>query len=75
MYAFLIQVIIAIALAVVAYMLTPKPKQPKPPAARDLEAPTSDAGRPVPVVFGRMTVKGINILWYGDKAVREYEVK
>lgn len=75
MYAFLIQVIIAIALAVVAYMLTPKPKQPKPPAARDLDAPTSDAGRPVPVVFGRMTVKGINILWYGDKAVREYEVK
>lgn len=72
---FLVQLVIAIVLAVIAYMLTPKPKQPKPPAASDLEAPTVDAGRPVPVVFGTLTVKGLNILWYGDKQVREYEVK
>jgi hypothetical protein len=73
--AFFIQVVIAIVLAVLAYVLTPKPKQPKPPAASDLESPSVDAGRPVPVVFGTITVKGLNILWYGDKQVREYEVK
>lgn len=70
-----IQIIVAIVLAVIAYALTPKPKQPKPPAAADLESPTSEAGRPVPVPFGTITIKGVNILGYWDKQVREYEVK
>lgn len=71
----LIMLVIAIALAIAAYMLAPKPKQPKPAAAQDLESPTAEAGRPVPVVFGTMTIKGINLLWYGDKQVRQYQVK
>lgn len=75
MNPFVVQLIIAVVLAVVAYMLTPKPKQPKPPAAQDQDAPTSEAGRPVPVIFGKMTVQGVNILGYWDKQIREYEVK
>jgi hypothetical protein len=31
------------------------------------------SGRPVPVVFGTITVKGSNILWFGEKSLREYE--
>lgn len=73
--AFAIQIAIAIALSVIAYLLMPKPKQPKPTAATDMDAPTTDAGRPVPVVFGELTVKGVNILGYWDKQTREYEVK
>lgn len=61
-----IQIAIAIVMAVVAYLLQPKPKQPKNASTRDLEAPTADAGRPIPVVFGELTVKGPNCLWYGD---------
>lgn len=72
---FLIMVAISIAISLVAYLLTPKPKQPKPPGARDLEGPTAEAGRPVPVVFGTMTIKGVNIIWFGDKKVKEFEVK
>lgn len=72
---FLVQLVIAIALALISYMLMPKPKQPKPPAAQDMDAPTAEAGRPVPVVFGQMTVKGLNVLGYMDKSVREYEVR
>lgn len=70
-----LMIAISIALALVAYMLAPKPKQPKSPAATDSEAPTADAGRPVPVLFGTVTVKGVNILGYWDKQVRTYEVR
>lgn len=72
---FLIQLVIAIAVAVIAYALTPKPKTAKPPAAQDFQAPTADAGRPVPVVFGTLTVKGVNILYYGDVQTVEYDYK
>lgn len=67
--------LIAVAVQVVAYLLAPKPKQPKPDAARDLEAPTAEAGRPVPVVFGTLRVKGLNVLHTSDKAVIEYEIR
>lgn len=72
--AFLYQVLIAVVLAVAAYMLAPKPKTPKPEAAKDMDLPTSEAGRPLPVVFGTVTVKGLNVLWYGDRLIKEYDV-
>ncbi len=67
--------IIAIALQVVAYLLTPKPKAPKPAEAEDFESPTADAGRAIPMVIGDVRVKGLNVMWYGDKDVRNRKVK
>lgn len=72
---FLIQFLIVLALQVVAYVLTPKPKQSKPAAAQDLDDPTADAGRPRPVVFGTITVKGLNVLWFGEKRTATYRTK
>lgn len=69
-----IQVAIAIVVNVVAYVLMPKPKGPKPDAVRDMDAPTADHGRPIPVVFGTVTIKGLNVLWYGETGTRAYEV-
>lgn len=66
-------ILVAIALTAVNYLLMPKPKAPKPDATTDLEDPTADAGRPVPVVFGTLTVKGLNSLWYGDKSFRTFK--
>jgi hypothetical protein len=66
--------LLAIVFNVIAYLLTPKPKKTKPEAAKDLEDPTADAGRPIPVVFGTVTVKGLNILWFGDKRKLTREV-
>lgn len=61
-----------LALAVVSVALTlllaPKIKAPKPDSTTDYEDPTSEAGRPIPVVFGTITVKGLNLLWFGDKS-------
>ncbi len=70
----LVLLAITVALAVLNYLLMPKPKAPKPEEVKDLEDPTSEAGRPIPVVFGTITVKGLNCLWYGDKGKRTYKV-
>lgn len=59
-------VIYAIVMLALSYALRPKPPQPKPPALQDLDVPTAEQGRPIPVVFGTVRVKGPNVLWYGD---------
>lgn len=71
---FLGSLLLGLALSIVSYMLMPKPKEQKPPEAQDLEDPTAEAGRPIPVVFGTVTVKGGNILYYGDKFKQQYGV-
>jgi len=73
-YNWVVQLIIAIALAVVSYLIAPKPKQPST-TAKDLENPVAEAGKPIPKVFGTMIIKGVNVLWYGEKSIREYEIK
>lgn len=63
-----------LASLVVAFLLRPKvPKRDD--STKDLEDPTADAGRPIPVVFGTITVKGLNVLWFGEKSQRVYKVK
>lgn len=73
--AILIQLAIAVVVSLIAYAIMPKPKPEKPPETSDLDNPTAEAGRPVPVIFGTITVKGLNVLWYGDKNKAEYQVK
>lgn len=70
---FVVLLLVSLAISVAVYLLSPKPKQPKTETA-DLQAPTVSAGRPCPVVFGTVKLKSANILWFGDKAKREYEV-
>lgn len=69
----LVQIAISVALTAIAYLLMPKPKQEKP-EVRDLEDPTASAGRPIPVLFGTKKIKGVNILWYGEKTSFSYRV-
>lgn len=45
--------------------LMPRPPAPKPHSISDLNAPTAEEGRAVPVVFGTVKVTGPNVLWYG----------
>lgn len=65
--AFFTQLLVGVALMVIAFLIMPKPKQEKPEASRDLDNPTAEAGRPIPVVFGTLVVKGGNIIDYMDK--------
>jgi hypothetical protein len=62
-----VAIVLAVVSAVLSYVLQPGP--PKPPGAsalEDFEAPTVDDGRPIPIVFGTVFVRGPNIVWYGS---------
>jgi len=50
----------------ISYLLAPKPEKPKPASLRDFDIPTADEDRPIPVVFGTVTITGPNTVWYGD---------
>lgn len=69
--------LLAVAALSVALNLifAPRPKAPQPDSTQDLELPTAEAGRPIPVVFGTVRIKGLNILWYGEKSSRQSKVK
>jgi hypothetical protein len=63
------QLLVGIALQVIGYLLLPKPPGPKPPTLDDFKDPTAEAGRPIPVVFGSVTVRGPNVMGFWDKAI------
>lgn len=75
MVAWFVPLLISLALNIVSYLLMPKPKAPKPEGAKDMENPTADAGREIPVIFGELTIKSPNCLWFGQKSRRTYKVK
>jgi hypothetical protein len=55
--------------AVVAYAaLSPKPSQTnrKPPGFAEIEAPTAEEGREIPVLFGTYEIESPNVVYYGD---------
>ena len=61
------QLLIGVAINVIAYLIMPKPKAPKPPEIKDGEDPVAEAGMEIPVVFGSMRVQKLNVLWFGEK--------
>ena len=75
MVAWFVPMLISLAMNIVSYLLQPKPKTDQPASTEDMEDPTAEAGRPIPVLFGTMTIKGTNILWYGEKQVTSYKKK
>jgi len=55
--------------AVLAYALRPKPKTQAPAAPatiEDVDAPTAEEGREIPVLFGTRKISAPNVVWYGD---------
>lgn len=58
----------------VAIQIIFAPKAPKvTPVAHD--RPTADVARPIPVVFGTVTIKGPNVVWYGDLYLKKLKKK
>lgn len=68
---FLFQLLIGLLFMVLAALLRPKPKTPKP---QDIEAPTASASKPIPVVFGSAQIKQANCLYFGQASHNEREV-
>jgi hypothetical protein len=56
-----------LALAVIgSYALRPKIAGQKPSGIDEIQVPTASDGREVPVLFGCRTIRGPNVVWYGD---------
>lgn len=71
---FWVTLAIAFVVNVVAYMLMPKPNRSTSAQSQDLREPTAEAGKPIPVVFGEVTIMSPNVLYYGDVGKHQYEV-
>lgn len=50
---------------VVAYTMAPKPETLPPAGLDEVQAPTAEVGREIPVLFGRRKLEGPNVVWYG----------
>ena len=73
--ALITQLIVGVSLMLVGYLLMPKVKTAKPPAVDDLATPTSDANRPIPVPFGRLTIKSPNFIYAGKPLTQQKSVE
>lgn len=63
-------VVVWVVSLVAAYSMMPKPQSAPPAGIGEIQAPTAEEGREIPVLFGTREIKGPNIVWYGDlKAV------
>jgi hypothetical protein len=63
------EIIIYAIVLVLTVVLMPKvggADAQKPASLADIDAPTAEPGRPIPVVFGLVLLKSANVVWYGD---------
>jgi drug/metabolite transporter (DMT)-like permease len=65
--------IVLVVSALISVALAPKPPNQKPADLADIDAPTAEEGKPIPVVFGTVMLSGPNVLWYG--ALRTTPIK
>lgn len=70
----LLQLVVGVALQVIGYLLMGQAKKTKPDTVKDLENPTAEAGRPIPVIFGQMEVTGVNVIFFGEKSTKTFQV-
>lgn len=59
-------VAVFIVALIVAYSMAPKPQLTPPAALEDIQVPTAEEGREIPVLFGSRLIEGANLVWYGD---------
>lgn len=71
----LVALIISVAINVAAMVITPRPRAAKPLAVEQAQNPTADAGKPIPVLFGKARISETNIIGFWDKSTRQYEIK
>ena len=57
---------LAVVMVAAAYYLAPKPLQQPPPGLDNIELPTAEEGREIPVLFGSREIRGANVVWWGD---------
>lgn len=66
MFNFFAQLAIIVVSSLLSNALRPKVAPPKPAGIEDVDAPTAEEGKPIPVVFGTVWITSPNLIWYGD---------
>lgn len=66
--AFLLTLALFAAAVVLQELLRPKPQieDARPAGLGDFDFPTATEGRMVPIIFGRVKLRGSNVIWYGN---------
>lgn len=59
-------IVVQIVIAVISYILQPKPKQAQPASAQTLDYPKPQDGASIIVVFGCRDIESANVLYYGN---------
>lgn len=67
--AIVVAILVSAASAAISYSLMKAPKDVADDSRKDL--PVAQDGKPIPVIFGTVKIKDINILWFGDISVHE----
>lgn len=72
---FLVLLALSAIMFIASQLLAPKPdiEDARPKGLGDFSFPTATEGRQVPVIWGRVEVKGPNVIWFGDLRVEEIE--
>ncbi len=68
-------IIIFIIGLIVAFAMMPKPQDAQPAGLKDIQVPTAQEGREIPVLFGTREIKSPNVVWYGDFASKPVKKK
>ena len=63
---FILRLVIGVGLLVLSYAIQAKLKTDTG-ETQEMDDPTAEAGKPIPVPFGTTIITEPNILWYGDK--------
>ncbi len=72
MWNFIIAYVVTLVLG---YLFAPKPQNAKPAGLADVQAPTAEVGRVIPVLFGTRDLEGPNVVWYGHLKTVPIKVK
>lgn len=62
----IVSLVLSVASTVLSMLMQPKPLPPIAASLSDFQVPTAEEGRPIPVIFGTVLIKGANVIWYGD---------
>ena len=59
-------IVVFIVALVIGFAMAGNGAQQQSPSIQEVEAPTAEEGRAIPVLFGTRDIKGANVVWYGD---------
>jgi hypothetical protein len=51
---------------ITTYAIRPKTQTRPPAGLNEIDVPTAEEGREMPVLFGCRELRGPNVVWYGD---------